>query len=276
MRDITIIIPIHKLVQETKDTLQKAVDSVLANRQTYKNDDGKLKILFVVPTNFSETTYLNEEYVNKLDDVMIVENNGQTDFCSQVNFGAKYIQENQMSDYFSILEYDDEFSPKWFQMVNNYYFTNEDVSVFLPVNMQCDADKTKWQFCNEMVLATSFSNELGFIDKDCLENCTSFNLTGGVFNLKDFIEIGGFKSSIEVAFNYEFLLRLTNKKYKVYVVPKEGYIHIVGREDSLMDKYLKTMDNKTIEEWFNVAKREYTYLEDRKKGIITTKEEKIK
>lgn len=274
MKDITIIIPIHKLTDETKKTLSNAFNSVKKNKENYKN--GVLKTLMVVPTNFEDINYLQSVYVQNEEDVMVVVNDTKSDFCSQINFGVNYIKEKELSEHFSILEFDDEYHSKWFNMVSQYYFSNEDVSVFLPVNIQCNTDQTKWQFCNEMVLASSFSNEIGFIDKDCLENCTVFNLTGGVFNVNDFINVGGFKPSIEVAFNYEFLLRLTNKNYKVYVIPKEGYIHLVGREDSLTDTYFKTMDEKTIDEWFNVAKREYVYDEDRNKGILNVKEEKIK
>lgn len=270
MKDISIIIPIHKLTENTKTTLHNAFMSVMKNRDIYCN--GELKVVMVIPSTFDKVDYLQNEYIEKYNNVIIVKNEGPTDFCSQINYGVNYIQENNLSSFFSILEYDDEFSPKWFKMVSEYYYGNEDVSVFLPVNVQCNSDKSKWQFCNEMVLATSFSNELGFIDRDCLENCTSFNLTGGVFNVQDYLAIGGLKPSIQVAFNYEFLLRLTNKSYKAYVIPKEGYIHIVGREDSLTDMYIKTMNEKTIDEWFKVAKREYIYEEDRKKGIITNTE----
>lgn len=274
MKDISVIIPIHKLTEDTKPLLHNAFESVMKNRELYTN--GILKVIMVVPSTFDGEVYLQSEYVEQYGNVIIVKNEGETDFCSQINCGAKYIQDNELSTFFSILEYDDEYSPKWFKMVSDYYFTNEDVSVFLPVNVQCNNDKSKWQFCNEMVLATSFSNELGFIDKDCLENCTSFNLTGGVFNVQDYMTIGGLKPSIEVAFNYEFLLRLTNKNYKTYVIPKEGYIHVVGREDSLTDSYLKSMDEKTIDEWFKVAKREYIYDEDRKKGILKNQTETLK
>lgn len=265
MKDIAIIIPIHSLNKDTKETLSNSFGSVLKNRETYQS--GVLSVFLVVPSNFEEKEFLMDEYVTKYENVTIVMNEGETDFCSQVNCGVKYIQENSDIQHFSILEYDDAFSPKWFKMVDNYYYTNEDVSVFLPVNVHCNTDKTKWQFCNESVLASSFSNEIGFIDKDCLENSTSFNLTGGVFNLNDFVNIGMLKPSIKVAFNYEFLLRLTHNEYKAYVVPKVGYIHIVGRNGSLTDEYLQTLDDKTITEWFNVAKREYRYEEDRKRGI---------
>ena len=274
MKDITIIIPIHQLTDATKLTLQKAIDSVLKNRETYTN--GVLNVLMVIPTNFEHSEFLNKEYVTKYDNFSLYENNNETDFCSQINCGAQYIQDNQISEYFSILEYDDEYSPKWFKMASEYYYTNEDVSVFLPVNVQYNEDKTKWQFCNELVLASSFSNEIGFIDKDCLENATSFNITGGIFNVNDFIKMGALKPSIQVAFNYEFLLRLTHHKYKIYVVPKEGYLHMVGRNDSLVDTYYKTMDEKTINDWFDVAKRECVYVKDRKKGILDVKKEVLK
>jgi len=46
-------------------------------------------------------------------------------------------------------------------------------------------------FGNEAAWASSFSNELGFIDLDCLQNYFDFYLTGSIFNLKDWIEVGG-------------------------------------------------------------------------------------
>lgn len=274
MNDITIIIPIHTLNKTTKTTLKKAVDSILKNREGYTY--GSLKTVMVVPTNFEYLEFLNKEYVNKHTDFFICENDGKTDFCNQINKGVDYIKENNLSEFFSILEYDDEYAAKWFKMAREYYFGNEDVSVFLPVNVQCNEDKTNWGFCNEVVLASSFSNEIGFIDKDCLENCSSFNLTGGIFKLKDFVEIGGLKPSIQIAFNYEFLLRMTNKNYKVYVVPKEGYMHILGRDGSLVDWCNKNMSEETITKWFELAKRECVYTEDRNKGITQTKKEKLK
>ena len=46
MKDITIIIPIHQLTDATKLTLQKAIDSVIKNRENYI--DGILNIMMVV------------------------------------------------------------------------------------------------------------------------------------------------------------------------------------------------------------------------------------
>lgn len=271
MKDITIIVPIHKLDNnEESEYLRQALNSVERNKKHY---DGKLYVTVVSSkealssvNNVMSSFYGNEKAYE------IICNDGDTDFCSQINVGVK----NVKTDYFSILEMDDEYSDKWFKMFSEYYYSNEDVSVFLPINVQYNVDKTKWQYGNEIVWASSFSNELGFIDFDCLENCSTFNLTGGVFNTNDYIAIGGLKSSIKVAFNYEFLLRLTNKGLKAFVVPKEGYKHLIGRKDSLITIYNDTLNGEEIQKWFNLARTEYSYDEDRNTTIVETLKEEIK
>ena len=154
-------------------------------------------------------------------------------------------------------------------MFEKYYYTHEDVSVFLPINVDSFSNEGYRQFGNEAPWAMQFSQELGFIDFKCLENYYGVNLTGGVFNRKDFISIGGLKPSIQVAFNYEFLLRLTNKKLKAYVIPKEGYHHVVGRNGSLMDICSGKFTQEEIDKWYALAKEEYQYEEDRKIDIYT-------
>ena len=122
-----------------------------------------------------------------------------------------------------------------------------------------------FQYINEIAWTNSFSSEIGFLDFDCLQDYPSFNLTGGIFNTKDFNTIGGFDSSIKVAFNYEYLLRLTKKELKVYVVPKEGYVHCVGRKGSLTDEYNSTLTDEDINNWFKKAKEEHAPVIDKKK-----------
>ena len=271
MNEITVIIPLHKFDEKTSNYLTNAVNSIIENQANY---DGKLSIMIIVSKDILQavSSFSTKYLTNNNLSYSIVSNDAETDFCSQVNYAAKIVN----TDFFSILEFDDVYAPKWFKMAKEYYYSHEDVSVFLPINVQCDEKQTMWQFGNEVVWATSFSNELGFIDFDCLENYPSFNLTGGVFNTKDFNTIGGLKSSIKIAFNYEFLLRLTNKKLKAFVIPKEGYKHIVGREGSLTDIYSKTIDNNDVHKWFELAKREYPYAEDRNKGIIQNSGETLK
>ena len=252
MNNITVIIPIHKFNKETDlNYFNAAYDSVFKNSQYF---DGTLKLAVVCPETVSkELIELGKENLN------IIINNGKTDFCSQINFAVGQID----TEYFSILEFDDTYTDKWFASVQEYSYGNEDVSVFLPINVHYETENGARQYCNEIVWANEFSKELGYIDFDCLENYSGFNLTGGVFNTEDFKKIGGLKSSIQVAFNYEFLLRLTNKKLRCFVVPKEGYVHLLNRTDSLTDEYEKSLTSEMVDKWFEVAKNEYTYTTDR-------------
>lgn len=279
MKDIAIILPIHEWNEDIHQLTIKAIDSVNRNKSNYTF--GKLPLFIVTPPdihNQVEET-LHKCYTTEATDSMhlLINTSEHFDFCSQINFAVNFVKQTYSDcSFFSILEFDDEYSPKWFKMAADYYNGNEDVSVFLPVNILHTSDSDNFNFVNELVLATSFSNELGFIDFDCLQNCSLFNLTGGIFNIDDFLSVGGFKPSIEVAFNYEFLLRTTSKGLRVMVVPKEGYYHIMDRKGSLTDYYTHNIDDETMQKWFELAKREYKFDEDRKKGIINTKKEILK
>lgn len=276
MKDIAVILPIHLWNEDIHQLSTKALDSVAHNRKTYTL--GNIYSIVVAPSNIIED--IKKCYVPEFTDtVFFVENTSESvDFCSQINLGVTFIKEKMSEDitHFSILEFDDYYADNWFKMASDYYDTNEDVSVFLPVNILHNQDNSYYSFMNELVLATSFSNELNFIDYDCLQNCSLFNLTGGLFNIEDFISVGQFKPSIQVAFSYEFLLRITNKGLKVMVVPKEGYYHLVNRENSLTDIYNKTMDENQMKKWFDLAKRECKFEEDRKKTIINTPKVELK
>lgn len=267
MNDITIIIPVHKYDDNIKAMLGNAFESVKKNQENYTF--GKLIPTIVAPGEVLEEVgeALGEEFYHTCRNT-----SGNTDFCSQVNFAAEKVT----TEYFSILEFDDTYTDKWFKMAHDYYYTNESVSLFLPLNILTDVNQQQFQYVNEIAWTSSFSNEIGYLDYDCLQDYSSFNLTGGIFNTEDFKKIGGFKPSLKIAFNYELLLRLTKKELKVFVVPKEGYIHVIGREDSLTDEYNKTFGIEEIKKWFDLAKIECAFTEDRKTTISKIKEEELK
>ena len=268
MKDITIIIPVHKFNDDVKTLLTQALDSVKKNQETYTY--GELIPLVVAPGEVLEN--IGEE-LGETEFYHACRNTSEnTDFCSQVNFAAKHVT----TEYFSILEFDDKYTDKWFKMAHDYFYSNESVSLFLPLNILTDVNHQQFQYVNEIAWTGSFSNEIGYIDYDCLKDYSAFNLTGGIFNTQDFKTIGGFKSSIKVAFNYELLLRLTKKELKVFVVPKEGYTHIIGREDSLTDEYNKSISKEEIKKWFDLAKIECAFIEDRKTDINNIKQEELK
>ena len=260
MKDITIIIPVLSRQLESDD-LVAAVDSVKECQKYYT--DGELKVLIVTePCEFDYTAFSGIKYQ------YIVNDTGAYDYCSQINFGVKHVD----TEFFSILEYDDYYTKKWFNMFNNYYATNEDVSVFLPINILHNAKTNEREFVNDIIWSNGFANELGYIDFDCLQASASFNLTGGIYKTSDWL---GYKPSISVAFNYEYLLRATHKKQKIFVVPKEGYHHEIFREKSLSDYYMNNINNDDNMKWFELAKREYAFDEDRNKGIVNIKEDEL-
>lgn len=272
MKDITVIIPIHELSNsEETEMFRKALDSVENNRKNYQY--GELPILVACPQTLVATVSSVMSVKFKDDSLYsIFVNDGDTDYCSQINFAVSQVK----TDFFSILEFDDEYTENWFDMAHEYYYTNEDVSCFLPINVQYEPKHDLWQYCNELAWASPMVKDLGYIDTETLQSCSTFNLTGGIFNTKDFITIGGYKPSIKIAFNYELLLRMLDKKLRVFVVPKEGYKHIIDRENSLTEEYLKTVDSSDVQKWFNLAKSEYTYTEDRKTEISATENEELK
>lgn len=267
--NIVVIVPMHKIEEKDIALMTESYNSVVECRKLYS--DGKLIVKYVVP---KELVGKIEDFSKVKEDCGYLVNEGQTDFCSQINFAVKNLV-NEFK-YFSILEYDDTYRAKWFKMASDYYYSNENVSVFLPVNIIHNGNGDQWQYGNELPLAGSFSKKIGFIDFECLENCSTFNLTGGIISSEDFIAVGGFKPSIKIAFNYELLLRMTKKELGVMIVPKEGYVHTIGREGSLTDIYMKTIPNEEIPKWFELANREYKYQEDRNKGISKAKAEEVK
>lgn len=250
-QDITIIIPVHA---PNTELFEKAVNSVRECQKHYSN--GKLVVTVVAPFEDSARA--------KIVDKWLLNDSGDTTYCGQVNYAVQHIE----TKYFSVLAFDDTYTEKWFKFFNDYLYGNEDVSAFLPLNIVTDVNEEHWQYGNEAALAEFFSSEVGFLDFDSLQDWSGFNLMGAVINREDFIGVGMYKPSIKLAFDYELLLRMTNKELRVMVIPKEGYKRIVGRVNSMTDMYRKEMEGTDdMQKWFELAKREYTYTEDRKKGI---------
>ena len=255
MKDLVVIIPMHEFGKENIDLLNKAVNSVPEGIKVVlsckKGVDGrKLK-------------GINENVT------VLAESEGDS-FAELVNTAVNNIEEK----WFSILEFDDTYTPIWIDNAKKYIEFMPDVSVFMTLEDITDFNNGKYiGFGNEAAWASSFSNEIGFIDNDCLQNYFDFYLTGSIFNTADWKEVGGLKSSIKITFWYEWLLRATNKSKKVFVIPKVGYNHTLGREGSLVETYKKSMTPEETQWWFDLAKREYFYKEDRKKEYKKEEEE---
>ena len=251
MKDLVVIIPLHEYNNDVEALLSKAVESV----------PKELEIRISCKNGLSSD--IKKAY-KKHNNVVIYESeeaDAPSDFCNLVN------QAVGDSVWFSILEYDDEFSPIWFDNFKKYVDFYSDISVFLPLEDLIDASDNKFiGIGNEAPWASSFSNEIGFIDLDCLQNFFDFYLTGSIFNTADWEEVGGLKPSIKLTFWYEWLLRATYKGKKIYVIPKVGYIHKLGRPGSIIEGYKNTVDEKESNFWVNVARKDYFYKNQREES----------
>ena len=251
---ITVIIPLHEVQDGTNELYKNAIQSVVD--QVVKPSN----ILVVTPTGSEATKFANEfDYGTIKDLVKVIENDGKTDFASQMNFGVSQCE----TEWFSILEYDDEYSKIWFKNVETYIEAYSDVDIFMPIIVDVDEFGSFIGFTNEAVWANSFSEELGLLDKDALLSYQNFNIDGIVMKKDIYESYGGFKSNMELTFIYEFLLRMTYKTAKVMTIPRFGYKHVNQRVGSLFHSYKLNMNPVEANWWLNKAKSEFYHEHDR-------------
>lgn len=252
--NISVILPVHELNEETKQMLTNAVQSV--TDQIVTPDE-----LIIVAPKGSDVVKFSKGLENKTDmPIIIAENDGETDFASQVNYGVSQAK----SEWISILEYDDEYAKIWFKNVVEYKDAHKNVELFLPIVIDVDSLGNFIGFTNEAVWANSFSDELGVLDNNALLAYQNFNIDGMVIKKSVYEEFGGFKPSMKLTFIYEFLLRMTFKDVKTMVIPKFGYKHVNQRQGSLFSSYKETMDPVEAKWWLSTAKKEYYFPNDRK------------
>lgn len=252
--NISVILPVHELNEETKKLFNNAVQSVLT--QTVRPD----ALIIVVPKG-SETakTVKSADFGDYKKQVVIAENEGETDFASQINYGVSVCK----TEWFSILELDDEYSNIWFKNVVEYQKAHTNVDIFMPIVIDVNENNEFIGFTNEAVWAQSFSDELGILDNNALLAYQNFNVDGFVMKKSMYDEFGGFKPSIKLTFITEFLLRMTFKDARVMVIPRFGYKHINQRKDSLFASYKETIDPVEARWWLATAKKEYYFTKDR-------------
>jgi hypothetical protein len=251
---ITVIIPLHEVTETTSNLFQNAIKSV--EDQMSK----PTSVLIVTPKDSEATTFAKDfDYMTIKDIVKVVENDGKTDFASQINFGVSQCE----TEWFSILEYDDEYSKIWFKNVEKYINAYSDVDIFMPIVVDVDSNGQFIGFTNEAVWANSFSDELGFLDKEALLSYQNFNIDGIVMKKETYQSYGGFKSNIKLTFIYEFLLRMSYKSCKIMTIPKFGYKHVNQREGSLFYNYRQSINPVEANWWLNKAKSEFYHENDR-------------
>jgi glycosyltransferase involved in cell wall biosynthesis len=186
----------------------------------------------------------------------------EPNYSSQVNYGI----EKAKGTWVSLFEFDDEYSSIWFKNVKKYSESYPDVQMFLPVVVEVDDKGMFAGFTNEATFAANFTQEMGFLTNETLQDYQNFQTAGSVFKKSVIEDFGGFKSSIKLTFVYEFLLRLSYNSVSIMTIPKLGYKHINMREGSIFWTY-KNGENKMIDDevkfWIQTAKKEYFFTDDR-------------
>lgn len=250
MEDLVIIIPVHKFDEEVNVLLKRAIDSV----------PNQIKIRLSCPKTISADV----EGFKTSERIELYLSDGADDFATLVN------QAVGGTKWFSILEYDDEYTSIWFDNFTKYVQFKPEVSVFMPMTDLINFNDNQYiGFGNEAPWASSFSAEIGYIDNESLQNYFDFYLTGSIFNTSDWEEVGGIKPSMKVSFWYELMLRWTNKQKQFFVIPKVGYKHYVNRVGSLYDIYRQEVTEDESAWWFDTAKKECFYKKDRNKTYKT-------
>ncbi len=252
--NISVILPVHELNEITKPMFTNAVNSV--KEQTVRPDE----LVIVVPKGSPVAEYVKAyDFGDYKANVTIAENDGETDFSSQINYGVSTAK----SEWFSILEFDDEYAKIWFKNVVTYRAAHPNIDIFMPIIIDVEQNNFVG-FTNEAVWANSFSDELGVLDNNALLSYQGFNIDGLVMRKSTYEDFGGFKPSMKLVFGYEFLLRMTFKDAKVMVIPRFGYKHVNQREGSLFSDYKNTVDAIEARWWLSIAKKEYYFPKDRK------------
>ena len=254
MNSISVIIPINEMTPKLEEYFGKALKSV----ETQKTAPDKIYIVHTPKV---------KSFLKKYDfgdmKVNLITNKGDSQFTSQINAAVEKID----TDWFTVLEIDDEFSNIWVDNFIKYATTYKDIECFLPIVVDVNESGEFLNFTNEAVWAMNFSDKMGYLDNGCLLKYQNFQTSGMAFKKSSFEDIGGFKSSMKLTFVYEFLLRATYNDKRIMTIPKVGYKHTNMREGSLFWNY-RNNDGEIIvpdeaKFWIDTAKKEYFFTTDR-------------
>lgn len=245
MKKVTVIIPIDKLNSdkdvELFDAALKSIPNacdiiVVGNEDVLKNVKSKKCV----------------KVINEFSD----------NYQTQINIAVQKVE----TEYFSVLEYDDVLSDIWLSSFTEYSKCEPDVFGFLPLTEIVDyGTNNVIGYANEAFWASSFSENIGYLDLSSIMDYLNFNTSGGIFKTKEFVELGMLKPSMKLVFWYEFLMRALNKGKLIYVIPKIGYYHKVNRPDSFLVSLYDEMNSDETDWWIELAKKEYFFNNDRNK-----------
>lgn len=264
--NISVIIPIHEYNDELSLFLDKAVESVFKQQRQTELP----QVVLVYPADLNDAIVgfrdgmirKNQNSGTTFNNFTLVPNTGKTDYQSQVNLAVDAIT----TDYFSVLEFDDEYGTTFFDNAQKYIKSYPQIDVFLTMMIEVNEKNEGIKLTNETVWAQQFvgeNGEMGYLNANALKQYTDFKLSGAVIKKSEFKNIGKYKVNIKLTFMYEFLLRALNNACKIFSIPKIGYKHLATRTGSLFDNYQKNMPMDERKFWFDTAVKEANFINDR-------------
>ena len=185
----------------------------------------------------------------------------------------------------SIAEYEDGYSVRWFEVADKYMTENPEVSIFVPLIKNIVSGAFSG-IMNEACWMEGMSEEAGKFDLGLLQKYNCVNPLGAVYRISSVLEysesISGaykpIKESIKLSHYYEFFLRMIYDDVKIMTVPRIGYEVKISNKDSFSDSSCKIPQNissmsqekgginqQEASFWFELAKKEFFYDEDRNK-----------
>lgn len=257
--NLTTIIPIHEYSEDIEKLLTAAAKSIA--KQDKIGNERPVTLIVYPPKIENEIKKFIDGFEPEIN-ITSLKNDGKTDFQSQINYAVSKID----TEWFSILEFDDELSNTYYYNVQHHISKLENVDLILPILVEVNEKDEALKLTNETVWSKQFvgeNGEMGYLNAIALNQYTDFKISGGVFKKSEFEAVGGFKSNIKLTFTYEFLLRMLNNGSNIYSMPKIGVKHLTTREGSLFHGYSKTLTMKEKKFWFETAKKESNFFNDR-------------
>lgn len=260
---LTVIIPIHILEEYEFTLLTHAINSL--NNQKSTN----FKVIFVVSEQV-ETQKLKIQELCKFEHIF--ELNSESDsYQQQINHAVLNVVD---TEYFTVLQFDDAALPNWIARLETYIEQHPEDGVLMGLPhenlMKTDGTLEFMGYANR--IAWQKSSNFGYIEMEALKEAVratnivasvaGFSLAGAAYKTEMFVRAGGLKKGQEYFFDYEFLMRIKQLGYKIYVIPKTMYISVFGRKGSITDD-MQAMDKGERYKWLMMANSEYLFTYDR-------------
>ena len=121
MKELTIIVPLVEYKEEYKELYENALNSVAEG-----DVREEVSIIFVGP---SSSINVVKEFNFGAREVLYLENSKNTELPFQINKAVKDVK----TEYFSVLEFDDNYTSFWFNEVEKYLGLVDNISLYLPL-----------------------------------------------------------------------------------------------------------------------------------------------